>query len=167
MSVGEAIKPDVVEYVSNLALMRTGGRTRHTGLGVISACGEFATGRPFTEAIGTSYAAPQVAHRAARLLCELPAASSNLLRGLLAAHARWPQACVNLFNAANDTAGKERMLRLIGYGRIDDETLYRSIDQEVTLLADDRIANDKCHFYELPIPSEFWSKGRRKREVTI
>lgn len=166
-SIGNAIKPDLVEHAGNVAVMRTGGRLRHNGLGVVSTSGDFANGRPFAEDIGTSYAAPQIAHRAARLLGEIPDASPNLLRALLSVHARWPRACVDLLNKAKDADGKKRLLQLIGYGRIDEEALYRSIDQTVTLLAEDRIANDKCHFYELPIPSSFWSRGKRQREISI
>lgn len=167
LSVGGAIKPDVVEHAGNAAVTRAGGRLRHTGLGIISTCGGFANGRPLAEDIGTSYAAPQVAHRAARLLNGLPDASANLLRALLAAHARWPQACVDLLNGAGNAEGKKKLLKLVGYGRIDEDALYRSVDQEVTLLAEDSIANDKCHFYELPIPPCFWSPGRRQREVAV
>jgi hypothetical protein len=158
-SINGAIKPDLVDYAGNLAVMRSGGRARQTGLGLISTCGDFANGRPFAEDIGTSYAAPQVAHRAARLLQTLPDASANLLRSLLAAHARWPGACEELLNHADDAQGRKRLLQLVGYGRIDDDALYRSLDQAVTLLAEDQIANDKCHFYELPVPDCFWSAG--------
>jgi hypothetical protein len=166
-SVGGAVKPDLVEHAGNIALIRNGDRTRHAGLGIVSTNGNFASGRPFVEGIGTSYAAPQVTHRAARLLHEVPEASANLLRALLTAHARWPQACVDLLNPANNPEGKTRLLRLVGYGRVDDDALYRSLEQAVTLLAEDRITNDKCHFYELPIPSCFWSSGRRQREITV
>lgn len=167
LSINGAIKPDLVEHAGNLAIMRNGGRNRHSGLGLISTCGDFASGRPFAEDIGTSYAAPQVAHRAARLFGMVPDASSNLLRALLTAHARWPRACEELLNGDNNAAGKERLLQLIGYGRIDDDALYRSLDQTVTLLAEERIENNKCHFYELPIPDCFWSRGKRVREVTV
>jgi hypothetical protein len=167
LSISGAIKPDLVEHAGNLALMRTGGRTRHQGLGVVSTSGNFAAGHPFAEDIGTSYAAPQVAHRAAKLLSELPDASANLLRALLVAHAKWPQASVDLLKVADSTDSKRRLLRLLGYGRIDDETLYRSVDQAVTLLAEDRIANNKCHFYELPVPDDFWSRGNRQCEITV
>lgn len=166
-SVGTAIKPDLVEHAGNLAVMRNPGRTDHAGLGLVSTCGDFANGRPFAEDIGTSYAAPQVAHRAAKLLSELPDASANLLRALLGAHACWPQPCIDLLNAAGDAAGKKRLLRLVGYGRTDEHALYRSVDQAVTLLAEDQIANDKCHFYELPIPDSFWSAGNRQREIAV
>lgn len=166
-SINGAIKPDLVDYAGNLAVMRSGGRARQTGLGLISTCGDFANGRPFAEDIGTSYAAPQVAHRAARLLQTLPDASANLLRSLLAAHARWPGACEELLNHADNAQGRKRLLQLVGYGRIDDDALYRSLDQAVTLLAEDQIANDKCHFYELPVPDCFWSAGKRRREIAV
>ncbi|WP_297745240.1 S8 family peptidase [Nitrosomonas sp.] len=166
-SINGAIKPDLVEHAGNIAVTRMGGRIQRQGLGLLSICGDFANGRPFAEDIGTSYATPQVVHRAARLLAEVPDASHNLLRALLGAHARWPQATIELINNNNQPGDKERLLQLIGYGRIDDEALYRSLDQTVTLLAEEQIENDKCHFYELPIPDSFWSRGRRAREITV
>lgn len=166
-SVNGAIKPDVVEHAGNLAIMRGTDRAHHAGMGIISAGGDFTGGRPFVEDIGTSYAAPQVAHRAALLLRELPAASANLLRALIAAHARWPLACKELFNEANSAEGKARLLQVIGYGCVDDNALFRSLEQIVTLVAEDRIQNDKCHFFELPIPDSFWSRGNRLREITV
>lgn len=167
-SVNGAIKPDLVEHAGNVAVMRNGRvRENANGLGLVSTCGAFADGRPFAEDIGTSYAAPQVANRAVRLLGELPDASADLVRALLAAHARWPQPCVELLNPTGTAEGKSRLLQLVGYGRIDEDALYRSVDQSVSLLAEDRIANNKCHFYELPIPPDFWSAGRRQREITI
>ena len=166
-SINGAIKPDLVEHAGNLAITRHVGRTRRPGLGLVSTCGDFTNGRPFAEDSATSYAAPQVSHRAARLLGELPDASANLMRALLGAHARWPHPCEELLNPGDNAEGKRRLLQLIGYGRIDEDALYRSLDQAVTLLAEDRIANDKCHFYELPIPDSFWSAGKRQREVTV
>lgn len=167
-SINGAIKPDVVEHAGNIALMRTGGRPRHTGLGVVSLNGGFAThGLTFKEDIGTSYAAPQVAHKAARLLGAVPDASPNLLRALIGAHARWPQACETLLGPGNRPEGRERLLQLIGYGRVDDAALYRSLDHTVTLLAKERIGNDQHHFFELPLPDSFWANGRRTREVTV
>lgn len=166
-SINGAIKPDVVEHAGNIALMRTGGRPRHTGLGVVSLNGGFATGPAFKEDIGTSYAAPQVAHKAARLLAAVPDASPNLLRALIGAHARWPQACETLLGPGNRPEGRDRLLQLIGYGRVDDTALYRSLDHTVTLLADERIGNDQHHFFELPLPDSFWANGRRTRDITV
>ena len=166
-SIIGAIKPDIVEHAGNLALMRTGGRFRYGGLGVVSLNGGFAQGAAFGEDIGTSYAAPLIAHKAARLLAELPQATPNLLRALLGAHARWPRACEALLNADGSIAGRDRLLRLVGYGRVDDAALFRSIDSTVTLLAEEQIDNDKHHFFELPLPTSFWSGGRRIREISV
>lgn len=167
-SINGAIKPDVVEHAGNLALMRASGRPRHTGLGVVSINGGFATGgSAFKEDIGTSYAAPQVAHKAARLLTAVPDASPNLLRALIGAHARWPEACEALLGPSNRPEGRERLLQLIGYGRVDDTALYRSLDHTVTLLAEELIGNDQHHFFELPLPDSFWANGRRSREIAV
>lgn len=166
-SINGTIKPDVVEHAGNAALRRNGGGTRHDGLGVVSLNGGFASGSAFKEDIGTSYAAPQVAHKAARLLAEVPDASPNLLRALIGAHARWPQACETLLGPGNKPEGRDRLLKLVGYGRVDDAALYRSLDHTVTLLAEERIGNDQHHFFELPLPDSFWANGRRTREVTV
>jgi hypothetical protein len=167
-SINGAIKPDVVEHAGNVALMRTGGRPRHTGLGVVSLNGGFAThGFAFKEDIGTSYAAPQVAHKAARLLAAVPDASPNLLRALIGAHARWPGACEVLLGPGDKAEGRDRLLQLIGYGRVDDAALYHSLDHTVTLLAEERIGNDQHHFFELPLPDSFWANGRRTREISV
>ncbi len=166
-SINGAIKPDFVEHAGNLAVMRSGGRTRHSGLGVVSLNGGFATASAFSEDIGTSYAAPVVAHKAARLLAELPTASTHLLRALLGAHARWSNACLSLLNGGDNAAGRENVLRLAGYGQVHDAALFRSLDSTVTLLTEEQIGNDQHHFFELPLPDSFWSTGRRVREIAV
>lgn len=166
-SINGAIKPDVVAPAGNIALRRTGGGTDHTGLGVVSLNGGFASGPAFKEDIGTSYAAPQVAHKASRLLAEIPDASPNLLRALISAHAHWPQPSETLLNSGNRAEVRDKLLRLVGYGCVDDAALYRSLDQSVTLMAEDRISNDRHHFFELPLPDCFWAGCRRTREVAV
>jgi hypothetical protein len=166
-SINGAIKPDVVEHAGNLALMPASGRPRHAGLGVVSLNGGYASGAAFKEDIGTSYAAPQVAHKAARLLAAEPDASPNLLRALIGAHARWPEACETLLGPGDRPEGRKRLLQLVGYGRVDDAALYRSLDHTVTLLAEERIGNDQYHFFELPLPDSFWANGRRSREIAV
>lgn len=166
-SINGAIKPDVVEHAGNVALMRAGGRTRHAGLGVVSLNGGFAGGSAFCEDIGTSYAAPLVAHKAAKLLAELPDATPNVLRALIGVHARWPEACETLLNPDRSSDGCEKLLRIIGYGQVDDAALFRSLDHTVTLLAEEQIGNDQHHFFELPLPDSFWTGNRRRREITV
>lgn len=166
-SIGGAIKPDFVEHAGNLAVVRLTGRTAHRGLGVVTTNGGFAGGHAFREEVGTSFAAPAVAHRAAKLLRRVPDASHNLLRALLGAHADWPAPSVPLLNPNNNAEGREKLTRLVGYGCINDSALEQSLDNVVTLICEEQIGNDRCQFYAVPIPDELWDGGRRMREVTV
>jgi hypothetical protein len=167
LSIGNAIKPDVVEEAGNWAIPRAGGAPRHRGLGIVSLNSGSAAGSPFAEDVGTSYGAPMVAYKAAMLTGKLPDASANLLRAVLVAHARWPQASVQLLDPASNAEGQKRLLRLAGYGQIIERAMYESLDDVVTLLAEDSIGNDQHHFYELPVADEFWRGQRRTRAISV
>lgn len=166
-SINGAIKPDFVEHAGNLAVRRAGGGTIDRGLGVVTVNGGFANSGAFREVSGTSFAAPAVAHRAAKLLRRVPDASHNLLRALLGAHAGWPVPSLQLLNPHNNAGGRERLTRLVGYGCINDGALEQSLDNVVSLICEEQIGNDRCQFYAVPIPDEFWDGGRRTREVTV
>lgn len=165
-SVNRAIKPDFVAHGGNVAIDRM-GNPQTGGLGVLSLNSGYATGRPFCEDIGTSYAAPLVAHMATRLLVELPDASPILLRALLGAHARWPSGCIELLDPDENANGREKLLRSIGYGLIDEEALYQSLNHTVTLIAEENIDANRHHFFEVPIPATWWEGQRRQRSVSI
>ena len=162
-SVGKAIKPELVAYGGNWAVnVRAANQWRvHQGLGELSTCKDFAAGRLVAEQAGTSFAAPQVAHLAARILVEHPRADPNLLRALLVAHAAWPGAAEALL------ADKGRRLRLCGYGLVQESALTRSSEQEVTLISMEALP-DRCHhFYEVPLPAELLAGRARAREITV
>ena len=164
-SVNDAIKPDLVDYGGNMLVdVRAGRRPMagRQGTGELSASHEFAAGRLFREDSGTSFAAPRVANAAAQILGKMPGASVNLCRALLVSHARTPTACTDLF--ADDGSA---LRNLTGYGLVDRSALYRSVENHVTLWAKESIENRRHHFYEVPVPDEFWSRNRREREVTI
>ena len=159
-SLNGAIKPDLADYGGNRAVDIRG---RVMGeIGELSTSHEFAAGRPFAQDAGTSFAAPHVAHAAARILSELPDATPDLCRALLVAHASPTPACRELYN--NDG---NQLRRVVGYGLVDRTALYRSLEDCVTLWAAETIQNAKHHFYELPIPEEFWEGGRRDRHLTV
>ena len=164
-SVNRAIKPDLVDYGGNMMVnVRAGGHpvAGRQGVGELSTSHDFAAGRPFSEDSGTSFAAPRVAHAAASVLAELPEASVDLCRALLVAHARTPGPCIDLF------AGDEDTLREVaGYVRVDRSALYRSLEDCVTLWAEESIENRRHHFYEIPVPADLWEGGRRVRELTV
>lgn len=169
-SIGGAIKPDFVEEAGNIAYVPsrgTGNNTRTQGLGVVSLNAGFAHGRPFREAHGTSFAAPKVAHLAAKLAHKLPENSINLIRAILASHATWPDPSIQLLNPSGKAEGRDKLLQLLGYGKISASAMFESLDNEVTLYAEDRIGNDRSQFYELPIPDEFWGTGKRQRQLSV
>jgi len=166
-SIGGAIKPDLVAHAGNVAAMRQPGRFQHRGLGVVSLHGGFAGGNAFTEDVGTSFAAPLIANKAGLLLRELPDATPNLLRAVIGAHAVWPTSSESLLNPASDAAGRENLSQLLGYGQVDDAALLRSLDNAVTLLAEETIAAERCQFFEVPLPDDLWSRGRRSREISV
>lgn len=169
-SINDAIKPDLVEHGGNYAIGRDGSgkHPRKQGLGVISLNSGFSQGNPLWEEIGTSCAAPLLANKAAILAGALAQQSIDTIRALLAAHAAWPAEAVDLLKPNKGRNGLDKVLRAIGYGIVDDRALYASLDNEVTLIAEASIGNDKHHFYELPIPNEFWEgNGRRTRQITV
>jgi Subtilase family len=166
-SVGGAIKPDLVDEAGNWAVRRLGGVASHRGLGIVSTNSGFAGGRSFSEGFGTSFAAPRVARVAALVAGRVPDATGNLLRAVLAAHARWPQASVQLLAPHNTQDERKRLMQLIGYGQVDQRAVLESLDDVVTLLSEDRIGNDQHHFYEIPVPEEFWQGRRRTKRVSV
>jgi hypothetical protein len=163
-SVGGAIKPELMAFGGNWAINTRAGANIIApcrGLGEVSTSKDYIEGRLFTEESGTSMAVPHVAHLAASLLREHPNADSNLIRALLVGHASVPEASQHTF----DDYGSLR--NVCGYGCVDTKALFRSLENEVTMTASAQIANKQHHFYEIPIPDEFTSNGRRPREISV
>jgi subtilisin family serine protease len=165
-TVGGAIKPDLVAYGGNWAINTRAGVNMlvpNSGLGELSTNWQSITdGRLFADESGTSFAAPHVTYLAALLQKEFPDISPDLIRALLIAHARVPDEVNQLFN---DEASAIRST--CGYGKVDVNGLFRSLENEVTLITESSIPNKKHHFYEIPVPEDFLSRGRRTREISI
>ena len=164
-SINGAIKPDFVEHAGNVTVTRW-GRFNDQGLGVPTLNSGFADGRYFAEDIGTSFAAPALASKAARLLRKNPVANTHLLRALLGAHARWPKASRDLLVPTEKSAEIATLLRLVGYGEVDESALHRSSEHCVTLTDQSTIDKDQHRFYALPIPDAFW-RGGGVRTITV
>lgn len=166
-SLKGAIKPDLMAHGGNLAapLRREGEQWRKVdrNLGVLTLNHNFAGNLAFKSISGTSFAAPYVTHLAGRLLNNYPNASANLLRALLANHAEIPKPCT----AALPEPLQDRVLDITGYGKIDEDTLFRSTDYEVVLLAEGSIENDAHQFYELPLPDSFLRSKRVTRSLRV
>ncbi len=164
-SVDGAIKPELMAYGGNWAINTRAGANHlldeGSGLGVISTHHQFAEGHPFAIDSGTSMAAPQVAHLAAAILVEHPEADPDFIRALLVAHAAVPDPSSDLLSDKNERR------KVCGYGQINPDALLRSREDAVTLRATDRITNKRHHFYEVPVPDAFTSRGKRTREISV
>jgi len=162
-TVGGAIKPELVAFGGNWALNARGGANNinDDGLGELSTNLDFAQGRLLGVKCGTSFAAPHITHLAGKILSEHPEASANLIRALLVAHATIPTSSTDIFD------NEDSVRKVLGYGRVDVRALLKSLENEVTLIADGQIENKRHHFYELLVPDDFISPGKRVREISI
>lgn len=163
-SVKGAIKPELVAYGGNQAIDPRGGHVSDRWLGELSTGKDFAEGQVLAERSGTSFAAPHVAHAAARLLAEIPNASMNLLRAMLIANGKIPAASHDLFHGKED-----QLAQVVGYGMIEISNLYRSSEEQIILIAESALIDKHHHFYEIPIPESFYNGGKksRRREITV
>lgn len=160
--VNNAIKPEVCEYGGNALWW---GRHRQiqadSGLGIVSTNIDFRDSL-FATQIGTSLAAPRVAHLAAKILQLYPGISANLVRALIANAASVPDAVRELLDHEDD------ILKVCGYGKPDADRALFSADNRVTLIADESIALDTINLYEIPIPEEFQQlNGTRLISVSL
>ncbi len=157
-----SIKPEFVAYGGNYAVNVRSNILIHNLLGEISLSKDFAGGHLAGEDVGTSFSAPYIAHLAARILTVYPKATTNQIRALLAVHSSMPQEVISLFGKE-----KEKPILTAGYGVVDEEALFRSLDDDLTIFGENLLANKSHHFYEIPIPEEFWIGNKRLRQVSI
>lgn len=157
-----AIKPDLVAFGGNQAVNTRTNTLVDRSLGVVSFNRDFINGSLITEDIGTSFSCPYVTHLVARLSSIYPEASNNLNRAILASHAVQPLEMYELLDG-----DKDNLLAIAGYGEVDEEALFQSADDDLTLIAESLLPNKTHHFYEIPIPEQFWSGNKRKRQITI
>ena len=160
--VKDSIKPEFVAFGGNYAVNTRVDSLVQNLLGEISTCKDFASGRFVAEDVGTSFSAPYISHLAARILTVYPEATVNQVRALLAVHAVTPAEVESLFG--NE---KEKILMTTGYGVVDEEALFRSLDDDLSVFAQDSLANKSHQFYEIPIPGAFWEGSKRLRQISI
>ncbi|MBV1883812.1 MAG: S8 family peptidase [Pseudomonadales bacterium] len=176
-SVKGALKPDLVAVGGNLANpMRQEDaqwKIDNRGLGVLVCNNNFIGNTIFKEISGTSFAAPYITHLAGRLLNEYPEASANLLRAMLVNHANMLDECEDIFTKETiraykkSNANRELPREVVGYGKINEDILYRSSEDAVVLIAEELIENNSHEFFELPLPEEFLRSKRGLRELRV
>lgn len=111
---------------------------------------------------GTSYAAPLLAHIAARAMSANPDVSGRAVRALVLASIQPPQPYLDPPSAANS----ERQRQLTGYGRPEAERAAHSSDHRAVLIAEETLRVNNVHLYAVPIPPSFFEPGGWRR-VTV
>jgi len=159
LGVNNAIKPDVCEYGGNIVWQ---GRflNKDPEVGIVSMNLKHLN-KLFATDIGTSFAAPKVAHLAALILNTYPGVSANLVRALIANAADVPAPTRKLLND-----DEMKILKLCGYGRPEPQRALFSSANRVTLIAQDAIVLDRLQLYEIPIPDQF-KKIKGERRITV
>lgn len=162
------VKPEIVEYggdqIHEDPLSRRILTNRATAPELVASTrhGEPAIS---SDDVGTSFAAPKVAHIAAHLQRLFPEASPQLYRALIVQSAQWPEWAAN-------GADLDEVLRLIGYGVPSLERATTNNPQRVTLITEDakEIWSKQYHLYQIPIPEEIRSaalEARIRIDVTL
>lgn len=163
---GGVRKPDVVDLggtaVFDVPSVSLAGAPRLPAAGVITLNHRYAE-QFLTAAAGTSFAAPLLIHKAARLLRRMPDASANLLRALLVGAARSPDA----FDRRLAAMTAAERVRIGGNGVVDPSRALYSDDHRVVLYAENALEMDQFAVYRLPIPAEFRTGGDRTIRVSL
>lgn len=163
---GGTRKPDVID-LGGTAVFDAPSASLH-GAPRLPAAGLITLNHRYTEQLltaegGTSFAAPIVIHKAARLLQRMPEASANLLRALLVGAARSPDA----FERRLANMSPANRIHIGGNGLVDPARAAYSEDHRVVLYAEDALEMDQFAVYRLPIPPEFRTGGDRTIRVSL
>ena len=167
--VADAIKPELMAHGGNYGLDSVAGslhwQRNDLNLGEPTLNREFATGRLLRAVCGTSYAAAQVTHIAARMEAALRTEfdtipSQNLVRALLVSSAR-------PYDSVKSYVGADDIPNTVGYGVPNVEYCW-STPNRVILVAEDVVGYRTFHVYSLVLPEIFLQEpGRRSISVAL
>lgn len=167
--IWDSIKPDVVEYGGDFAIDSDTEPNFSTPAEICPELVRTTTdGAPAvaSDSIGTSFAAPKVAHIAAVLEATFPEASCLLYRALIVQSARLPEWTndpkVNLSDA----------IRMMGYGLPNLSRAIGNTNDRITLITQEEkfIQARQAHIYQVGIPPELQSPAENfdiRVEITL
>jgi hypothetical protein len=155
--INREIKPELVEYGGNYLLDQNGTVRENPGMNVIMASHQL------TPAIihksGTSFAAPRVAHKMARILYDMQSLgfddiSASLLKALTVNSATYPPYYGNFdnFKQAMDEKKPKHWLNVVGYGIPDDIRATECDKYTAILIFQEKIQPNTVKFFEIPVP---------------
>ena len=168
--VNDAVKPEFVSYGGN-DVFQGFGQFRETeridrGVAVMSLSHEPAK-HLFAFKVGTSFAAPRVAHLAALVWDRIrhdfgQDPDPNLVRAVLATAAVRPKAACSLVEGKK---GASYVPHVCGYGMPDPDLALESGGRRATLVAQGSIKIDTFQIFQVPVPKEFQDDSKSKRII--
>ncbi len=165
------IKPDLVEEGGNILISSVPSSAIRGGDLIVLNPDWLKEGRLFSEACGTSFAAPKVAHLTAKLCNQYPDASANLIKALMLASAEVPNdRPAPLSNINFNSSDKELLdlLKVYGHGKPNFQTASFSLSNHVVLKSENSIALNGIHLYYFYLSDDFLNvRGNRQLSVAL
>lgn len=163
------IKPELVEYGGNLILSENYGRIVEDKGGKLPLLNNQVTNNIIQFDMGTSFAAPKVAHLVGKIANHFPDKSANFIKNMLLVGANYPfQPTKKFYGTENKNKVEQCHLSICGYGLSDyDKSLY-SLDNRAVLWDEGQIALNQIKVYSLQLPELFFTEsGKKKIIVTL
>lgn len=160
------IKPDIVMEAGNMAIDPIYGNADYIddALQLLTTGHKFLLDKQLVSFGDTSAAAALAAHLAAKVQTHYPEYWPETIRALMVHSAKWTDAMKTRFAPFNTKDQYRQLLRYCGYGVPDEETLFWSSRNELTLIAQDALQpyfKDKStvktrdiNLHSLPWPTE-------------
>lgn len=160
------IKPDIVMEAGNMAINPAYKQADYIdeALQLLSTGHKFSTGKQLVSFGDTSAAAALAANLAAKLQAQYPEYWPETIRALMIHSAEWTSAMRSYFEPFNTKDKYRQLLRYCGYGVPDEQALFWSARNELTLVAQDTlqpyfkeertVKTRDINLHNLPWPSE-------------
>jgi hypothetical protein len=163
------IKPELVEYGGNLILSKNYGRVVEDIGGKLALLNNNVTDKIIQFDVGTSFAAPKIAHLAGKIANYFPDKSANFIKNMLLVGADYPFLPTKKFyTTANKKKAEQCHLSVCGYGLSHYEKALYSFDKRAVLWDEGQIALNQIKVYSLQLPELFFTEaGKKKITVTL
>ncbi|MET0087592.1 MAG: S8 family peptidase [Sedimenticola sp.] len=160
------IKPDIVLEGGNMAINPDNGQADYVdSLDVLSTGHNFQLGGKLLVSFGDTSAATGIAScMAGKLLSEYPDLWPETIRALLVHSAEWTESMKQRFLPLNSKHLKRNLIRYCGYGVPNEQLLYWSTSNSLTLIAQETmqpfdktpkgVKNRDINIHQLPWPRE-------------
>ena len=169
------IKPELVEYGGNYLIDEDKSVRENPGTDIVMATYQLTPA--ITHHSGTSFAAPRVAHKMARILYDMQSLgfddiSASLLKALTVNSATYPPYYGNIDNfkqAMDEVHPKHYWLNVVGYGLPDDIKATECDPYTAILLFQGEIQPNTVAYFDIPVPEclAYADMGTKRLTVTV